>query len=137
MNPHKYLRAYMAGIVVPTIVLLIAVAAFSIARYAYHFSEPLERLMIFPMSVVPNVWGLWNMLFLASRSRTRLSVGFHGALLPALLIPGAYLLTRFLDFSVPDILLHLVPVGAVAAFIAYYLLWKYVVGFLNGVLGIG
>ena len=80
MNQHKYLRAYMAGIVVPTIVLLLGVTAFCIGRYVYDFSVPLERLMIFPMAVVPNLWGLWNMLFLASHSRTHLSIGIHGAI---------------------------------------------------------
>jgi hypothetical protein len=25
-------------------------------------SRPLERALLFPMAVVPNVWGLWNML---------------------------------------------------------------------------
>ena len=56
MDRHKYLRAYMAGIVVPTIVIVIGVTVFCIARYAYDFSVPLERLMIFPMAVVPNLW---------------------------------------------------------------------------------
>ena len=79
MNQHKYLRAYMAGIVVPTIVLLIGVTAFCIARYAYGFSMQLERVMIFPMAVVPPLWGLWNMLYIASHSRTHLPIGFHGA----------------------------------------------------------
>jgi len=136
MKPHAYLRAYMAGIVVPTIVLLIGVTAFAIARYAYNFSAPLERLMIFPMTVVPNLWGLWNMLFLASHSRTRLSIGFHGALLPFLLGPLGYLLTRLLDVAIPGFVLDIVPVAAVGGLIVYYLAWKYVVGFLNGVLGI-
>ena len=100
MNQHKYLRAYMAGIVVPTIVLVMGVTAFCIARYAYDFPVPLERLMIFPMAVVPNLWGLWNMLFVASHSRTHLSIGFHGALLPFLLGPLGIILTGLLNFSI-------------------------------------
>src|SRR6185369_8712553 len=83
MNRHPYLRAYMAGIFVPTLVVLVGVTVFTIARYEYHFSVPVERLMIFPMAIVPNLWGLWNMLFVASHPRTHLSIGFHGALLPA------------------------------------------------------
>ncbi len=136
MKPHAYLRAYMAGIVVPTIVLLIGVTAFAIARYAYHFPAPLERLMIFPMAVVPNLWGLWNMLFLASHSRTHLSIGFHGALLPVLLGPLGFMLTRILDFAIPHEIAGLLPIAAPIALIVYYLAWKYIVGFLNGVLGI-
>lgn len=131
MNRHKYLRAYMAGIVVPTIVLVIGVTAFCILRYTYNFPAPLERVMIFPMAVVPNLWGLWNMLFLASHSRTRLSIGLHGALLPFLLGPLGILLTRTLDFHLPMNTPHVFPVLAVVGLTAYYLLWKYLVGFLN------
>jgi len=133
MNQHKYLRAYMAGIVVPTIVLLIGVAAFCIARYVYNFSVPLERVMIFPMAVVPNLWGLWNMLFIASHSRTHLSIGFHGALLPFLLGPLGILLTRTLDFKLPIFSLRVFPILAIVALAVYYLVWKYVVAFLNRV----
>jgi len=131
MNRHKYLRAYMAGIVVPTIVLVIGVMAFCIARYVYNFPAPLERVMIFPMAVVPNLWGLWNMLFLASHSRTRLSIGLHGALLPFLLGPLGIVLTRTLDFQLPINTAHVFPVFAVVGLTAYYLSWKYLVGFLN------
>ena len=136
MNQHKYLRAYMAGIVVPTIVLVMGVTAFCIARYAYDFSVPLERLMIFPMAVVPNLWGLWNMLFIALRRRSPLSLGLHGSVLPILLGPLGFLLTRILDFPIPDFVAHVFPIAAPIALIAYYLAWKYAVGFLNRVLEI-
>jgi hypothetical protein len=131
MHQHKYLRAYMAGVVVPTIVLLIGVAAFCITRYVYNFPAPLERVMIFPMAVVPNLWGLWNMLFVASHSRTHLSIGLHGALLPLLLGPLGILLTRTLDFQLPIFTSHIFPVLALVGLTAYYLLWKYLVSFLN------
>jgi len=35
MNNHPYLRAYMAGISVPTPILLVALTAFTIARFVY------------------------------------------------------------------------------------------------------
>jgi hypothetical protein len=136
MNQHKYLRAYMAGIVVPTIVLVIGVTAFCIARYFYNFPAPVERFMIFPMAVVPNLWGLWNMLFIASHSRTHLPIGFHGFLLPFLLGPLGILLTLALNFRIPNFATHYFPILAPVALIAYYLVWKYVVSFLNTVLGI-
>jgi len=136
MTRHTYLRAYIAGIVVPTIVLIIGVTVFCIARYVYNFPAPIERVMIFPMAVVPNLWGLWNMLFIASHSRTHLSIGLHGALLPFLLGPLGLLLTRTLDFQLPIFAAHVFPFAAVVALTAYYLVWKYLVGFLNGVLGI-
>jgi hypothetical protein len=136
MNQHKYLRAYMAGIVVPTIVLVIGVTVFCIARYVYDFPIALERVMIFPMAVVPNLWGLWNMLFIASHSRTHLPIGFHGALLPFLLGPLGIMLTLAIDFQIPGFATHIFPILALVGLAAYYLIWKYVVSFLNTVLGI-
>ncbi|MGB2624976.1 MAG: hypothetical protein WA857_07965 [Candidatus Acidiferrum sp.] len=136
MNQHTYLRAYMAGIVVPTILLVLGVTAFCIAKSVYNFPAPLERLMIFPMAVVPNLWGLWNMLFIASHSRTHLPLGFHGALLPFILGPLGILLTRTLDFQLPIFTPHIFPILAVVALIAYYLVWKYIVGFLNRVVSL-
>jgi hypothetical protein len=136
MNLHTYLRAYIAGIAVPTIVLPIAVAVFAIARYVYNFSLPLERVMIFPMAVVPLLWGLWNVLFVASHSRTHLPIGFHGAILPFILGPLGILLTGALDFQLPNFASHYFPILAPIGLIAYYLAWKYFVGFLNAVLGI-
>ncbi len=136
MDQHKYLRAYMAGIVVPTIVLVLGVTAFCIARYVYDFSVPLERLMIFPMAVVPVLWGLWNMLFVASHSRTHLSIGFHGALLPFLLGPLGMLLTSLLNFSIPGFATHYFPIIAPIGLIVYYLAWKYLVGSLNRIVNL-
>lgn len=136
MNQHKYLRAYMAGIVVPSIVLLLGLTAFCIARYDYNFSEPLERIMIFPMAAVPNLWGLWNVLFVASHSRTHLSIGIHGALLPFILGPLGILLTSLLHFSIPGFATRIFPVIAPLGLIVYYLAWKYVVAFLNRVVNV-
>jgi len=31
-----------------------------------------ERVIIFPMAIIPNLFGVWNLLHLASRSRTHL-----------------------------------------------------------------
>jgi hypothetical protein len=136
MNQHTYLRAYMAGITVPTIVLLGIATTFCIFRYAYNVPVPVERIIVFPMAVVPNVWGLWNMLFVALHARVRLPLGLHGAILPLLLVPLGYLLTRVLDFPIPHSVSSLLPIGIFVALAAYYLAWKYLVGSLNGVLGI-
>jgi hypothetical protein len=137
MNQHKYLRAYMAGIVAPTIVLLIAATAFTIARYVYNVPIPIERVIVFPMAVVPNLWGLWNMLHAALAPRLRLSLGLHGALLPLLLIPLAIALVSILSFPVPSFVIHIFPVAVPIALIAYYLVWKYLVAFLNRAVAIG
>jgi hypothetical protein len=135
MNQHIYLRAYMAGIVVPTILLLIAATAFTIARYVYNVPVPVERIIVFPMAVVPNAWGLWNVLFVALRPRLQLSIGLHGALLPILLAPLAIVVASLL-FPIPNFVIHAFPVAAPVGLIIYYLAWKYLVGFLNRVQGI-
>jgi hypothetical protein len=136
MNRHTYLRAYMAGITVPSIFLLVVAAGFCIARYVCNIPVPIERVIVFPMAAVPNLWGLWNMLFVASHERTHLPIGFHGAVLPVLLGPLGFALTRILDFPIPHAVVQAFPIGILIGLIAYYLAWKYLVGSLNGVLGI-
>ncbi len=143
MRPHPYLRAYMAGIFVPTVFQLVIVAVYAYHRYYFEVPNqfvlgmpalPLERAFLFPMAVVPNVWGVWNLLHLALRSRVRLPLGIHGSLLVLILIPGGVLLTRLFDtftiqmaFAVP-----MIPIGMGV----YYLAWKYRVGPLNAGMGI-
>jgi hypothetical protein len=136
MNQHTYLRAYMAGITVPTIFLLVVATVFCIGRYVYNVPVPVERVIVFPMAVVPNLWGLWNMLFIVLHARTRLAIGFHGAVLPLLLSPLGFALTRILDFPIPHFVVHAFPIGILIGLIVYYLAWKYLVGSLNAVLGI-
>ena len=134
MNKHPYLRAYMAGIAVPTFALLFVMTAYAVFRYVYNFPVPMERFIVFPMAVVPNAWGLWNVLFVAWRRRVPLSLGLHGALLPILLGPLGLLASALLKFSFPGFAAHAFPVLAPVALIVYYFAWKYLVGFLNRVL---
>jgi hypothetical protein len=133
----------MAGIVVPTLFLLVILTVLSFHRYYFEVSSqfviplpsaPLERALVFPMAVVPNLWGLWNMLHVALRSRVRLPLGVHGALLVLVLMPGGVVLARTLDvFAIQwRFALPMVPVGMAV----YYLAWKHLVGFLNEELGI-
>ena len=136
MNQHPYLRAYMAGITVPTIFLLVVSAVFCVVRYVYNLPVPIERVIVFPMAVVPNVWGLWNIVFVASHARTRLAPGVHGAVLPLVLGPFGYLMARILNFPVPHEILRIAPLAALIGFSVYYLAWKYLVAFLNRVLSI-
>lgn len=144
MRPHPYLRAYMAGIVVPTLFLLVIVAFDAYRRYYFEVpnqfvlglpARPLDRAFLFPMAVVPNAWGVWNMLHLALRSRLRLPLGVHGALLVLILVPGGVALARLLDsFGIQmRFALPMIPIGMGV----YYLAWKYFVRFLNEELGIG
>ena len=136
MNKHTYLRAYMAGIVTPTIFFLVVATVFYMWRYVYDLPVPIERVLIFPMAVVPNLWGAWNVLFVASHERTHLPIGLHGALLPFVLAPLGVLLAHVLDFPAVPFVARIFPIAAPVALIAYYLAWKYLVGFLNGVLAI-
>jgi hypothetical protein len=147
MNSHPYLRAFMAGTLVPTLVLPLLLAAFLVLRVGLQVSFPIERGLIFPMALVPALWGLWNILWQYSRERTHLSVGVHGAFLPPLMVPmgalianhggvltlGARTVTWFNAVTVPYTLIALFLAIGMAA---YYLAWKYVVGFVNRLLGI-
>jgi hypothetical protein len=133
MNQHTYLRAYLAGIAVPTVFLLVIMSGYCVLRYVYDFPVPVERVIVFPMAVVPNLWGLWNVLFIALRSRWQLSIGLHGALLPILLAPLGLVVASLLNFPASALVSHVWPIAAPVALILYYFAWKYLVGFLNRV----
>jgi hypothetical protein len=135
MNKHPFLRAYLAGICVPTIFLLLVATGFTLLRYVYNVPVPIERVIVFPMAFVPNLWGLWNLLHTAFLAR-RFSLGIFGALLPLLLAPLGYFVAHLLEFPIPHPVLALAPVGVCVAVILYYLVWKYLVSFLNAELGI-
>jgi hypothetical protein len=124
----------MAGIVVPTVALLFGMAAFVVARYVYDVPVPIERVIVFPMAAVPNLWGAWNMMYVAI-GRDRWPIGVHGALLPLLLIPLGVVLARL--FAIDIITPHIVAIFAPFAMAVYYLAWKLLVGYFNSVLGIG
>src|SRR5467141_3015589 len=136
MNQHIYLRAYLAGIAVPTVFLLVVMTGYTVLRYVFNIPVPVERVIVFPMAVVPNVWGLWNVLYIALRSRFNIPIGAHGAILPLLFAPAGYLAARILEFPIPGFVLQALPFGLPVGIILYYLVWKHLVGFLNGVLSI-
>ena len=92
----------------------------------------MERLIVFPMAIVPNLWGLWNMLHLALRSRA-LPIGLHGALLILIIVPVSITIAHALPFHLQwRFILPAIPLGLAV----YYLVWKHAVGFLNEELGI-
>lgn len=147
MNTHPYLRAYLAGVFIPTLVLPLLLTAFIVARLAMQAPFPFERGLVFPMALVPALWGLWNVLWLGTHDRIHQPLGLHGALLPFLMLPagtatasclgiltlGASSVTWFNAITIPY---AWIAVCFVAALAGYYLVWKHVVGFLNRVLGI-
>ena len=147
MNTHPTLRAFLAGILVPTLLLPLMLTGFIVARLVLQVPIPIERGLVFPMALVPSLWGLWNMLWLHSHQRTHLAVGPHGALLPLLLMPCGTLLATCLGilalgasgatwFGGLYVPYALIAPCFLAALAGYYLVWKYVVGFVNQVLGI-
>jgi len=147
MNTHPYLRAYLAGVFLPTLVLPLLLTVFIVVRIVLRVPVPIEQAMIFPMAVVPSLFGLWNMLWLGSHGRTGAPIGLHGAVLPLVMAPvgasvahclgvlqfGATGVVWFQACSVPY---ALIAPCFLAALAGYYLVWKYIVGFLNRVLGI-
>ena len=130
MNTHSYLRAYMAGVLMPTWVLLIVLAIFATGL----MPVPFERLMVFPMAVVPNSWGIWNVLYHAIARKRRFALGAWGALLPVILIPAGLGLEQSMGISLITPLYALSALPVIAA--GYYLLWKHAVGFFNHVAGV-
>ena len=142
MNKHPYLRAFLAGAFVPTLVMPLGLTAFVVVRLVLRAPFAIERGLVFPMGLVPVLWGLWNMLWLGSHGRTHLKLGLHGALLPFLLLPGGTLVGSCLDvlslgersatwFGAISVPYGLVACLFTAALIFYYLVWKYIVGFVN------
>jgi len=135
MNQHPYLRAYMAGITIPTLVLLVAVTAFTIARYAFNVPLPIERVIIFPLAVVPNSWGAWNILWILSGRR--IPIGVFGAFLPFLLVPGGVLVIHLVGFALTSFMPKTLPLFLFpVAVVLYYLIWKYLVASLNRIVGV-
>ena len=135
MNKHPYLRAYLAGIALPTMLMLVVMIFFIVARFVYNVPVVIERLLVFPMAGVPNLWGAWNMLYVRLGSGHRLPLGIHGAALVLLLAPVGLTLASALDILIvtPNLIITLIPVGL----IVYYLAWKHIVGFFNQLLGVG
>ncbi len=136
MKTHRYLRAYMAGITMPTIFLILAMSVFTIARYKYEVSIPFERFIVFPLVIIPNLWGLWNMAYLRLRSYRYLPIGFHGALLAFVQLAVAFGITRLINFEIPAFAASVFPFSFPIAVIAFYLIWKHAVAFFNAMLGI-
>src|SRR5208282_1830115 len=140
MKKHPYLRAYMAGIFIPTLGLLAALTVFIMTRLVFQVPVPLERSLVFPMALAPNLFGLWNILYVWSGRRW--PIGVHGAVLPLIMAPIGVLVARFvgiLSFGANGVTLfqqitipysHLIPevIGQdCVVMVVYYLIWKYIV----------
>jgi hypothetical protein len=137
----------MAGIELPSLGLLVALTVFILTRLVFHVPMPIERVTVVPMALVPNALGIWNILYYLWSRHHHWPIGLHGAQLPLVMVAmgavfatlGGFLkvdtngITWFQAISVPYSLI--VP-WFVAAIVVHYLVWKYVVGFFNRLLGI-
>ena len=132
MRSYRYVRAYLAGIALPTLVVC---AAGSITVVFFDRLEPaIQRALFLPIAAIPVLWGIWNVVWVALGPRRRLQIGWHGAILAALLIGVGVLLAGRLHVSEVTPLRGstvLIPTG-----VAYYLLWRYGVWFLNSLVGL-
>ena len=147
MNTHPYLRAFLAGVFLPTLVLPLILTGFIIFRLVLQVPIPIERGIVFPMALVPSVFGLWNMLWLGTHERTHLPLGLHGAILPLVLAPCGAIIASCLGilalgssgvvwFQTCHVPYALIAPVFVCVLAGYYLVWKYIIGFVNRVLGI-
>ena len=152
MTRYRYLRAYMAGVAVSTFFFLVLVSI-SIVVAIYFGKEMTARqnkmrpdlaaeVVVFTMLLVPNFFGFWNIFYVAWRRRfNNWSLGLHGALAPFVILPIGLLHARLMhQFSiVPGGIVqfgqtltyrHLALIFPVEM-VVYYLIWKYIVGFMN------
>jgi hypothetical protein len=136
MKTYPYLRAYMAGITIPTMMLIFIMLVFTIARYIFDISISIEKIIVFPMAIVPNLWGLWNILYVYLRRYRYLSIGFHGAVLAVVQVLIAVGIAKLVSFEIPGLMTSVFPFGLPIVVIVFYLVWKHLVTFLNAVLGI-
>jgi hypothetical protein len=77
------------------------------------------------------------MLYVALRGHRRLPLGLHGAVVPLFVGPLGFATIRTLGFEIPPLVAAVFPFGVAVAVAGYYLVWKYLVGFLNELVEIG
>jgi hypothetical protein len=131
---HPYVRAYLAGIALPTMVVplvLIGLALYNAAPHQFH----VEDVLVFPIGLVPNAWGLWNVLYVRLRRGYELPIGLHGVVLAFVLAPLAF----GLQLALGKVLwtAELFAIGFPVALVVYFLAWRLVVARFNDLLGVG
>ena len=74
----------MAGITIPTAFLLVIVTAFVIVHRFHQEPLPIDRMLVFLMAIALDLWGVWNIVYVAVRRRRSWPPGLHGLLLSVL-----------------------------------------------------
>jgi len=87
------------------------------------------------MAVVPNLWGLWNILYVALLARRRISLGLFGRSCRSSSFPRVGLRSPR-GVAVPSFVPHALPSSSRSASAIYYLVWKHLVGALNAIVGL-
>jgi hypothetical protein len=80
------------------------------------------------MAFVPNVWGLWNLLYAVFFAPRHVSLGIIGGFAPSPTGAARLHVAHLLQFPIPPHVLQLAPIGLPIGMILYYLAWKYLVG---------
>ena len=125
----------MAGVTPATFFSLLVWFAAIVAQTVFAVKmPPFERIMTFPIVVVPNLWGFWNGIWAVSRRR--LPLAWHGALLPFVNFALGGAVAKVLNITVTAEMLRSAPISLAMSIIAYYLVWKYVVAFLNSLVDV-
>lgn len=128
----KYVKAFMAGIVVPSIILPI------ILFFALLAGRP-QVLTIPLLHFIPLFWGIWNMLYFAFfkkafPGKVKVRLLLTGGLLGLLVaICGVFLSDFPAAIGLPRVLDYL---PLILAPVIYALLWLYVVKPLNDLVGL-
>src|SRR5215210_4709035 len=102
---YPSLRAFMAGITLPTMVIPLVIVLVSMDHSTVRPFH-LEDVVFFPVGLVPTAWGLWNMLYMRLRRRGNIPIGLFGMALLLPLVPVAYAIQLALGkfLWTPDVL---------------------------------
>ena len=131
-SPNPFLRAYLAGVALPS--LFVCAVAVVVALNFSAIPGSIERAMLFPMAINPFMWGAWNALYVGVRRRWHIPISWFGALLAVLLIPSGVVLAQTLALTfvtARGAAVALVPTATV-----YFVLWASVVARLNRFVGV-
>jgi len=129
----KYLKAFIAGLAFPAALLPVPLFVLSL-------SGKINILEIMPIYLVPWVWGIWNVLYFVvgekcpvKKPNLRLWItGFTLGFLLALLVVFVFRLPP-LVFGVKGCWQYF-PLIVIP--LVYSVLWRYVVKYLNGLVGL-
>jgi hypothetical protein len=92
LHAHRYIRAYLAGVALPT--LVVCAAGFLIVGFFDRFDISVQRALILPLATNPLIWGVWNVAWVALSPQRRALIGWYGVLLAVLLIGVGLLVAR-------------------------------------------